>query len=291
MSTETASLGFPPPILGECPLRVAILDESAEWLALDKPAGIGLRAHPWDSAFANLDAALNARLAEGRAEIREREASLFGSVYYLDPLITGVALFAKNRDSLARLRNGFGSSRMVFRFFFVSRPPDPSAARGNPGGEWLADAPLLPHRSQPRMIPSTAKGKKARTRFRFRGSAACGSTVWEAETNYPRPHQVRAHAALLGIPLAADEQYGGGEAPRLKELQPGKRGPGASKAVFEAPLLHLFSVGPAENSADNEIPRVRAPFPAVFRSFFRKAGLSELGLAEPGRAEEGAAAG
>ena len=37
-----------------------------------------------------MDAALNTQLQEGKPELLRRGASLFGSVYYLDPAITGL---------------------------------------------------------------------------------------------------------------------------------------------------------------------------------------------------------
>ena len=112
------AIGFPPPLLGEKPLRLPVIAETATWLALEKPPGVGTRAYPWDTE-PDMDAALNTQLQAGKPELLRREATLFGSVYYLDPAITGVAVFAKHREALADLRNHFGSGDCRFRFKFI----------------------------------------------------------------------------------------------------------------------------------------------------------------------------
>ena len=126
-------------------MRLPVLAETADWLALEKPAGVGLRAYPWDSEL-DLDAALNMQLQAGKPELVRRGATLFGSIYYLDPAISGVAVFAKNRDALADLRNRFGSGECTFRFQFV--------AAGQPvGGAGAAGGRCAPPR---RSCPTTS---------------------------------------------------------------------------------------------------------------------------------------
>jgi len=144
-SKKRNAIGFPPPLLGEFPQRLTLLAATGDWLALDKPAGVGTRAYPWDDT-PDLDSALNTQFEAGKPELQRTGASLFGSVYYLDPEISGVALFAKNRDALADLRNRFGSGECRFTFRFVAALSEEAAA------EFQADAPLLPHRVKPKMI-------------------------------------------------------------------------------------------------------------------------------------------
>lgn len=235
-SNKKNAVGFPPPLLGEAPYRLPVLGETADWLALDKPAGIGVRAYPWD-AEPDLDAALNTQLRAGKPELVRREATLFGSVYYLDPVISGVAVFAKNRDALADLRNRFGSGDCRFRFQFVSAAqPTGSAA------EMRADAPLLTHNVKPKMIPSTAKGKKSFTDFKRIAESPKGWALWEASVDFFRPHHVRAHAAVMEIPVMGDELYGGAEAPTQRDLHPKKQRAGLNFPSFHGVALHLAEV-------------------------------------------------
>lgn len=247
------AIGFPPSTLGEVPLRLSVLAENDDWVALDKPAGVAVREYPWDGARPNMDAALNQQLQAGKPELLRRGATLFGSVYYMDPEMSGVAVFAKNREALAELRNRFGSSDCAFRFTFISGPRIDGLE-----SELVADAPLLPHRVKPKMIPSTAKGKKTFTEFTLQAESSTGWTLWEACTGFFRPHQVRAHAAVLGIPVLGDALYGGLPIPTLRELQPKKRGAGLSVPAFEGLALHLSTCDltpPAAEAIHSELPR------------------------------------
>ncbi|TVP75638.1 MAG: hypothetical protein EA353_13495, partial [Puniceicoccaceae bacterium] len=195
-----------------------ILAEQADWIALEKPAGVGMRAYPWD-AEPDMDAALNTQLQAGKPELLRCGAELFASVYYLDPVISGVAVFAKNRLALADMRNRFGSGECRFRFQCITA----ASAPGLQAAEIHADAPLLPHNVKPKMIPSTAKGKKAMTGFKRIAESSKGWVLWEATVDFFRPHQVRAHAAVLEIPILGDALYGGPEAPSQRDLHPKKQ--------------------------------------------------------------------
>jgi 23S rRNA-/tRNA-specific pseudouridylate synthase len=265
------AIGFPPPLLGESAFRLPIAANAKDWIALEKPAGVGIRSHPWDRT-PDLDKALNRQLAEDKPELRATDADLFASIYYLEPEASGVALFAKGRDSLDRLRNACGSHLMRFRFLFVA------ARAGAPAAERLrSEAPLLPHYSKNKMIPSTAKGKKALTDFRRLADASTGWTLWEATSRYCRIHQVRAHAALLGIPIVGDLCYAGPAVPTLQDLLPKKRGSALSAPAFKGMAMHLLEV---------EIPSfedvagcvVRSEPPKDFLVLLKRLDLADAGI-------------
>ncbi len=266
MTKETA-IGFPPPLLGELPLRLPILAETEAWLALDKPEGIGIREHLWDVGVPNLDTALNSQLRQGKPELLRTKASTFGSVYYLEPEASGIALFGKNRKAIADLRNVYGSGHLECGFLFVARH------RGEKVGvELSADAPLLPHHTKLKMVPSTAKGKKASTAFHLISISASGWALWKAIVGFIRPHQARAHAAVLGRPVLGDALYEGPMAPTLADLQPKKRGPGMSASIFEGVALHLNEVViPACDLAAGV--RIRAPLSRRFAVLLQYLGL------------------
>jgi len=261
-SKKKAAIGFPPPLLGERPRRLDVLAANDLWLALDKPSGIGTRAHPWDT-FPDLDAALNGQLEGGKPELQRTGATLFGSTYYLDPEISGVALFAKNREALAELRNQFGSGELRFTFQFV-------ANTGESGEDKIiADAPLLAHRVKPKMIPSTAKGKKSLTRFTRLAAADTGWALWQAEADFFRPQQIRAHAATHGIPLLGDSLYGGPTAPTLRQLQPRARRSDLDVRLFDGIAAHLSAVElPGESGG-----RIESPWPKAFELLLKRLGL------------------
>ncbi|MDQ8194829.1 hypothetical protein QEH59_10360 [Coraliomargarita sp. SDUM461004] len=259
------AIGFPPPLLGDAPYRMSVLAETADWLALEKPAGVGVRAYPWDDE-PDLDSALNTQLQAGKPELLRREAALFGSVYYLDPVISGIAVFAKNREALADLRNRFGSGECRFRFQFVA------AALPIVEPAFQADAPLLPHNVKPKMIPSTAKGKKAFTDFKRIAESAKGWALWEASVDFFRPHQVRAHAAVNELPVLGDSVYGGPVAPTQRELHPKKQRAGVNLPSFHGLALHLCEVELLPGNADATIHC--AP-PKHLRLLLRRMGLGD----------------
>lgn len=263
------AIGFPPPLLGELPLRLNILAAVGNWMALDKPAAVGTRAHPWDDT-PDLDSALNVQLEAGKPELLRTGASLFGSVYYLDPAISGVALFAKNRAALADLRNRFGSGECRFTFFFVS------ARNAEIPAAFQADAPLLPHRVKPKMIPSTAKGKKSCTHFTRLADSDSGWTLWQARVDFFRPHQLRAHAGTHGVPVLGDELYGGPAAPTVRQLQPRARRSDLGTAVFAGMALHLGRVEFADGG--EETRELESPLPKHFALLLKRLGLADSNI-------------
>ena len=76
-------------------IRLPILKDTDGWLAIEKPAGVGMRAHPWDERTPDLDSALNAQLENGKPELLRLGASVFGSIYYMDPEISGLRSLRK----------------------------------------------------------------------------------------------------------------------------------------------------------------------------------------------------
>jgi 23S rRNA-/tRNA-specific pseudouridylate synthase len=265
-SNKKNAVGFPPPLLGEQPLRMPVLAETADWIALEKPAGFGTRAHPWD-AEPDMDAALNTQLLAGKPELLRCGAEVFASVYYLDPVISGIAVFAKSRDASADLRNRFGSGECRFRFQCITAA---QGAEGQPPAEREADAPLLPHNVKPKMIPSTAKGKKAFTQFKRLALSPKGWALWEATVDFFRPHQVRTHAAVLELPILGDDLYGGPEAPTQRDLQPRKQRAGLHLPAFHGVALHLAEVQLVPGDAGSCI---RCEPPKHLRLLYRRMGL------------------
>ena len=243
-----------------------VIAETADWLALEKPPAVGTRAYPWDTE-PDMDAALNAQLREGKPELLRRGASLFGSVYYLDPAITGVAVFAKHREALADLRNHFGSGDCRFRFQFIS-----AAQPANSEASFRGDAPLLQHNVKPKMIPSTAKGKKAYTEFKRMAVSPKGWALWEASADFFRPHQIRAHAAVHEIPVLGDAIYGGAEVPTQRELHLKKQCGGLNLPSFHGLALHLAEVQLVPGDPDATI---LCESPKHLRLLIRRMGLGE----------------
>ena len=254
------AIGFPPGLLREDPVRLPLLGRGPGWIAVEKPAGVAAKPHPWNTTATDIESALNRQLEAGKQELVRLGADSFGSVYTLDPEIGGPLVLALDRETGESLRNDFGSDRFRFTFELVARNDGGEAARE-------CDAPLLRHRTVARMVPSTAKGKKCRTVFTRLGTGAQDWSLWRAEAVMIRPHQIRAHSRCAGLPVAGDREYGGEALPTLRELRRGVRGAGVERRVFDGPALRLVAVSvPQAGGA----VRVGAPPPGAWRSLLRK---------------------
>jgi tRNA pseudouridine32 synthase/23S rRNA pseudouridine746 synthase len=252
-----AFVGFPSGLLVDRPLRIPVIAQSKEWIALNKPAGIAIRQHPWNHGMTDLDTALNRQLKAQKPELMESGATLFGSIYNIEPEISGVALFAKHRNALGELRNLAGSEKLEFKFLLVAK----SGALGAVN-ELTADAPLLAHNTKPKMIPSTAKGKKACTYFLRMQEGASGWSLWTAVTQFPRLHQVRSHAFVEGIEILGDSLYSSSSVPLLSELMPKKKSTvELSRPIFDGIAVHLIEVLLPVSKSNPEAITLRAALP------------------------------
>ena len=232
----TKAIGFSEGLLSNMPLRVDVIADTPDFIALNKPANISIRQHPWDDNQPNLDFALNHQLKEGKQEINALKAKLFGSVYFYEKAIAGVALFSKNKESLAFLRNAFGSGLMEFHFLFIAQ------AENDLEDTIINQTPLIQHRHKFKMIPSTAKGKRAKTEFKCLKRGHEAWSLWQAKTNYFRPHQMRIHASLSGLQLLNDDLYRGVDAPTYASIGKRKKISDAKTKIFSDLALALNTV-------------------------------------------------
>jgi 23S rRNA pseudouridine1911/1915/1917 synthase len=144
----------------------------------------------------------------GRRELSWPEGFEGGLAHRLDNDTSGALLVADDPDELAVLRARFaGGLRKEYRMF---------AARDVPWAENRCDRPIghdKEHRG--RMVvqrgpntPHRGKWYPADTAFvHVRGR------LWDVVITTGVMHQIRVHAAFLGIPLAGDKRYGGGPRP------------------------------------------------------------------------------
>jgi 23S rRNA pseudouridine1911/1915/1917 synthase len=132
-----------------------------------------------------------------------------GVAHRLDTSTSGALLVADDPDELALIRDAFGSGRL--RKTYRMRASKDVAWDDN-----ACDRPLAhDRRHKKRMIvqrgPSTPhRGAwyPAHTRFhRVEGR------LWEVEITTGVMHQIRAHAAFVGLPILGDALYGGGATP------------------------------------------------------------------------------
>jgi RluA family pseudouridine synthase len=155
--------------------ELVILRETPAWLAVDKPAGMPTQP-PADRAIRSLEELLR---------LRYREIYL---IHRLDTPTSGVVVFARTRESAARLSELF-ASRAIRKTYLA-------LIEGTIEREQTIDSPI--------------EGKEAITIVRpIRGSLV------EAEILTGRTHQIRIHLASIGHAVGGDRRYGGPPAPRL----------------------------------------------------------------------------
>lgn len=179
--------------VSEAELRIVHLDEALA--VVDKPAG--LVVHP---APSHQGPTLVSELSEilGGGEDPERP----GIVHRLDKGTSGLMVVARGDSALAALQTQV-RERSVERAYLA-------LARGRIASRTgTIDAPIgRASRQRHRMAVSGAASRQARTHFEVL-DALMHETYLEARLETGRTHQIRAHFASIGHPLAGDTTYGG----------------------------------------------------------------------------------
>src|SRR3954454_3950095 len=180
------------PAVAEPRLRVVHLDD--DLAVVDKPAGLVVHPAPSHTGTTLVDE-LGDVLGGGDPERP-------GIVHRLDKGTSGLLVVARGEEALVALQAQV-QARAVERVYLA-------LAGGRLGSRTgTIDAPIgRASRQRHRMAVSGAASRQARTHF----------TALELlpRANYPeaavetgRTHQIRAHFAAIGHPLAGDETYGG----------------------------------------------------------------------------------
>jgi 23S rRNA pseudouridine1911/1915/1917 synthase len=190
---DTIRIDRPAPIEPEVPREFAILAEDAQFIAIDKPAGLPMHttAKFWKNTLVAL---LRERYPEERLQICHR----------IDRETSGVLLIARNAEAASYLKRAF-ASRAVKKTYLalVHGVPEPPAG--------IIDAPmrLLDTKTHIKM-GVRGDGLPAVTRYRALRVFAHHALV-EAAPETGRQHQIRVHLAHLGHPIVGDKLYGAGE--------------------------------------------------------------------------------
>jgi len=206
----TVELDEPEALEPEPTLPLAVRLERAEFVVVNKPAG--MPTAPLDNAErGTLCGALLARYPEMQGiGHRAREP---GIVHRLDTQTSGLVLAARSADSFLRLGQALTRGELDKRYLAVVR-----AAGLKPEGEIArALAPDAAHPERVRVLEAGEHSRYARhkvTRYRLKYVAGERALV-ELEVGSAFRHQIRAHLAAIGHPIAGDAVYGGEPLPAL----------------------------------------------------------------------------
>lgn len=168
-----------------------------------------------------------------------------GIAHRLDTHTSGALVVARDPASLTELRRRFADHSFEKTYLFL-------AGREVPWDDNTCDRPLAHDKARSqRMVvqrgpntPHRGRWYEAETRFE-----RVDGRLWRATIRTGVMHQIRAHAAFVGIPLAGDRVYGGGDAAdggggfRLHHV--GLRGAGLQTAPVPRPA---WAGGPATGS-------------------------------------------
>lgn len=190
--------------------ELAIIRETGDWIAVDKPAGMPTQPSR-DRKQRSLEELLR---------LRFREVWL---VHRLDTPTSGVVLFARTAAAAARLSALFASGEIRKTYLAI----------------------LEGEIAEERVVETPVQRKSARTTFRP-VRIDDDTTLVEAVIDTGRTHQIRIHAQSIGHPVAGDRRYGsGGRAARLMlhawKLEHATFGtleaPAPTSFSFESPIL------------------------------------------------------
>lgn len=225
-----------------------VLHEDKDLLVIDKPAG--LLMHPLGTSWLSVpEAAMlcsDPNLAGMLQKARPSLAALprCGIAHRLDRQTSGVLLVGKTGPALEALIASFKERRVekVYR----------AVVRGQPEPKPRVEAPVG-RKPGHRKVLVTPFGKPAETAFSVLERGRDAALV-EARPLTGRTHQIRAHLALLGHPVAGD--------PEFDHPSPGRPWPVRT-------MLHAYQIKLA-HPGTGRAASFRAVLPDDFRRFWKE---------------------
>lgn len=132
-----------------------------------------------------------------------------GIAHRLDTHTSGALWIADSLDELAEMREAFGAGRLVKRYRMLSAkdvPWDHNHCVQELAHDRRKRGKMIVRRG--RNTPHRGKWYPAQTYF-----SSVGGRLWDIRMETGVTHQIRAHAAFLGLPILGDRLYGGGAPP------------------------------------------------------------------------------
>ncbi|MGC9456047.1 MAG: RluA family pseudouridine synthase [Halothiobacillaceae bacterium] len=250
--SESPSVAPPPAQVEK--LTSAILHEDDCLVVLNKPPGLAVHRGS-GVGYGVIDLLRAGQPQDDMLEL----------VHRLDRDTSGCLLLARSRDALLGLQAQMGEDGGATKRYWAIVGGD-AAGRLKPGETRCVNLPLRKNslRGGERMVEvDTARGKPARTDFRCLATGG-DAALLEATLHTGRTHQVRVHAAALGMPIVGDEKYG-------NELfdKPLRAAP----ARFRGMALHAVSLA-VNHPATGVRQHFSAPPPPAWEALANTLGIS-----------------
>jgi RluA family pseudouridine synthase len=233
---------------------LSVIHEDPQLLALDKPGRLLTSPDRYDPARPNLMKLLHRDIECGAGWARERQVTYLANAHRLDFETSGVILLAKDKPTLVRLVDQFGSWKPVKTYVAL--------VHGKPEEDrFEASFGLAAHPVKPGLVRVDEKhGKKSQTRFEV-AERFDNYTLLKCQPLTGRTHQIRVHLQRLKLPVVGDSTYGGRPL-FLSHLKPDYR---FKKLELEKPLisrvaLHAESLDLSHPIAGTPL-HIEAPWP------------------------------
>ncbi len=241
------------------PFGLSVLYEDDCLMAADKPAGLHTAPLGKEGEQTLLGLVLSRYPEVSRLPgIKAIEPGL---LHRLDLETSGVVLIARTEECFERLRRDFAAGNVTKEYAAVSAmsPEGRDAAAGTVLDVKSRFAPRGPGRKTVRVVPLSGRGGRPprnagaavyETRVEVLGARG-GFRLIRARLTRGFRHQVRAHLAFLGLPIAGDPLYG---APAPADAPPRM-------------YLHARSVA-LRHPVTGEALTIESPLPPEFRAIF-----------------------
>ncbi|MBU6158181.1 MAG: RNA pseudouridine synthase [Bacteroidetes bacterium] len=197
-----------------------IIAETANWIAINKPAGLLSIPDRTQS-----EPSLKDVLAEKYGKI--------WVVHRLDQPTSGLILFAKNENSHQYLSQQF-ETRKVEKFYVGLVLGCPIEKTGT------INASIIEHPVKKGTYVTHAKGKESLTTYEVLHQF--GRYTWmRFQIHTGRTHQIRIHLKHIGTPILCDDIYGDGSPLLLSSIK-GKKFKLSKAAEEERPILQRLAL-------------------------------------------------
>jgi 23S rRNA pseudouridine1911/1915/1917 synthase len=227
-----------------------ILWEDADWVAINKPAG--LLSIP--------------DRTQSEPSLKDKLLEKYGSIYTvhrLDKGTSGIIVFAKNEAAHQHLSQQLEArtTQKIYQGLVMGKWPDATG---------LIDEPIGEHFSHKGEMMISAKGKPSQTAYEVLESFR-GYSWMQFQILTGRTHQIRVHCKHKGHPIVCDELYGDGKPVLLSAIK--RRFKLSKNEEEERPILqrlglHAFQL--CFTAMNGEWLQLEAPLPKDLKALLQQ---------------------